>query len=263
MVRRGQRTDEQVFVHPKSPYARVDALRSGRSVRVMLDGALLADAPSSVMVLETGLPTRYYLDRVHIDWTRMQPTDTVTSCPYKGKTSGYWSVKTDTDTPRPRLGVRLSDAAGSSKITGKLHRGPLAPARRGSRAQTPRPARQRRLRHPLVLAREAAVRPQPPGALPRPTRTHGLIDGTLIRSAPIVDRVRLQGPPHRAPVLAPGPSGLYAVCRTSRNCGGRLRARALCASDLFHIVSWPVLCGTAFLWAGLPLQAVDTADDLL
>ncbi|MFE7792646.1 DUF427 domain-containing protein [Streptomyces sp. NPDC057460] len=90
--------DEQVFVHPRSPYTRVDALRSSRSVRVMLDGAVLADAPSSVMVLETGLPTRYYLDRVRIDWTRMQPTDTVTSCPYKGKTSGYWSVTTDTAT---------------------------------------------------------------------------------------------------------------------------------------------------------------------
>ncbi|MEE4592695.1 DUF427 domain-containing protein [Streptomyces sp. DSM 41524] len=90
--------DEQVFVHPRSPYTRVDALRSGRAVRVELDGAVLADAPSSVMVLETGLPTRYYLDRVYLDWTRMEPTETVTSCPYKGMTSGYWSVRTDTAT---------------------------------------------------------------------------------------------------------------------------------------------------------------------
>ncbi len=87
--------DEQVFVHPRSPYTRVDALRSGRGVRVVLDGVLLADAPSSVMVFETGLPTRYYLDRVYLDWTRLQPTDTVTSCPYKGRTSGYWSVTTE------------------------------------------------------------------------------------------------------------------------------------------------------------------------
>ncbi len=48
--------DEQVFVHPRSPYTRVDALRSGRSVRVLLDGAVLADAPYSVMALGTGLP---------------------------------------------------------------------------------------------------------------------------------------------------------------------------------------------------------------
>jgi uncharacterized protein (DUF427 family) len=34
--------DEQVFVHPRSPYVRVDALRSNRPVRVELDGVVLA-----------------------------------------------------------------------------------------------------------------------------------------------------------------------------------------------------------------------------
>ncbi|WP_243869018.1 DUF427 domain-containing protein [Streptomyces liangshanensis] len=86
--------DEQVFVHPRSPYTRVDALRSGREIRVELDGVVLAEADSSVMVFETGLPTRYYLDRLNVDFTLLLPTDTVTSCPYKGKTSGYWSVET-------------------------------------------------------------------------------------------------------------------------------------------------------------------------
>jgi uncharacterized protein (DUF427 family) len=51
--------DEQVFVHPRSPYTRVDALRSNRPVRVELDGVVLADACSSVMVFETGPLTRY------------------------------------------------------------------------------------------------------------------------------------------------------------------------------------------------------------
>jgi uncharacterized protein (DUF427 family) len=83
--------DEQVFVHPRSPYVHIDAIRSNRSVRVEVDGAVLADAPSSVMVFETGLPTRYYVDRVYVDWSRLDPTDTVTACPYKGRTSGYWS----------------------------------------------------------------------------------------------------------------------------------------------------------------------------
>jgi uncharacterized protein (DUF427 family) len=83
--------DEQVFVHPRNPYTRVDALRSGRNVRVEVEGTVLADAPSSVLVFETGLPTRYYLDPVHVDWSLLDPTDTVTACPYKGTTSGYWS----------------------------------------------------------------------------------------------------------------------------------------------------------------------------
>lgn len=85
--------DEEVFVHPRNPYSRVDAIRSCRSVRVELEGVVLAESGSPVMVFETGLPTRYYLDRTAIDWTRLVATDTVSQCPYKGITSGYWSVK--------------------------------------------------------------------------------------------------------------------------------------------------------------------------
>ena len=85
--------DEQVFVHPRNPYSRVDALRSNRPVRVELDGVVLADACSSVMVFETGLPTRYYFSRTDVDFTYLIPTATVTACPYKGTTSGYWSVR--------------------------------------------------------------------------------------------------------------------------------------------------------------------------
>lgn len=85
--------DERVFVHPRSPYVRVDALRSTRPVRVELDGTVLAESSSPVMVFETGLPTRYYLNRTDVDFARLVPSDTVTACPYKGTTSGYWSVR--------------------------------------------------------------------------------------------------------------------------------------------------------------------------
>ncbi len=44
--------DEQVYVHPRNPYTRVDALRSTRPVRIELDGAVLADSRSPVMVFE-------------------------------------------------------------------------------------------------------------------------------------------------------------------------------------------------------------------
>jgi uncharacterized protein (DUF427 family) len=90
--------DEEVFVHPRNPYARVDALRSTRTVRVELDGELLAQSSSPVLVFETGLPTRYYLNRTEVDFTRLVATGTVSSCPYKGTTSGYWSVRTATAT---------------------------------------------------------------------------------------------------------------------------------------------------------------------
>jgi uncharacterized protein (DUF427 family) len=85
--------DEEVFVHPRNPYTRVDALRSTRRVRIELDGTLLAESSSPVMVFETGLPTRYYLNRTEVNFSHLVPTETVTACPYKGRTSGYWTVR--------------------------------------------------------------------------------------------------------------------------------------------------------------------------
>lgn len=85
--------DEQVFVHPRNPYVRVDALRSSRVVRVELEGTVLAQSAAVVMVFETGLPTRYYFDRGAVDFSHLRPSETVSSCPYKGRTTGYWSVQ--------------------------------------------------------------------------------------------------------------------------------------------------------------------------
>ena len=84
--------DEEVFVHPRNPYSRVDALRSTRSVRVELEGVVLAESGAPVMVFETGLPTRYYLDRTAVRFEHLTTSPTVTRCPYKGTTSAYWSV---------------------------------------------------------------------------------------------------------------------------------------------------------------------------
>jgi uncharacterized protein (DUF427 family) len=86
--------DERVFVHPRSPYVRVDALRSHRHVRVSLEGITLADSATPVLLFETGLPTRYYFDRTDVDFGHLVSTATSTACPYKGVTSAYWSVRT-------------------------------------------------------------------------------------------------------------------------------------------------------------------------
>ncbi|MEV4352517.1 DUF427 domain-containing protein [Actinoplanes sp. NPDC049596] len=92
--------DEEVLVHPRNPYTRVDAMRSNRRFRVELDGMVLADSASPVMLFETGLPTRYYLDRTAVNFAALERTDTMTPCPYKGRTSDYWSVRTPVDTYR-------------------------------------------------------------------------------------------------------------------------------------------------------------------
>lgn len=85
--------DEQVFVHPRNPYTRVDAIRSRRRVRIELDGVVLAETGAPVLVFETGLPTRFYIDRTEVDFSHLEHTDTVTECPYKGTTSDYWSIR--------------------------------------------------------------------------------------------------------------------------------------------------------------------------
>ncbi len=85
--------DERIYVHPRNPYSRVDALRANRSVRIEVDGVVLADAPAAMIVFETGLPPRYYLDPATLRHEHLRPSDTVTACPYKGTTSQYWSAE--------------------------------------------------------------------------------------------------------------------------------------------------------------------------
>lgn len=102
--------DEQVFVHPRNPYVRVDALRSTRSVRVELDGVLLAESRSPVLVFETGLPTRYYLNRTEVRFENLTASDTVTQCPYKGTTTGVLvSTRRRHRVPRSRLVLQFPD----------------------------------------------------------------------------------------------------------------------------------------------------------
>ncbi|WCB93437.1 hypothetical protein DSM104299_02150 [Baekduia alba] len=90
--------DEEVFVHPRDPHVRVDALPSSRHVRIESDGVLLAETRAPVVVFETGLPTRHYLPPEDVDRERLEPTNLRTACPYKG-TAGYWSVRDAPELP--------------------------------------------------------------------------------------------------------------------------------------------------------------------
>jgi uncharacterized protein (DUF427 family) len=86
--------DEEVFGgHPRSPYARVDAIRSSRHIRVEIGGVVLAESAAPVLLFETGLPTRHYIQRTDVFFAHLERTDTVTYCPYKGTTSDYWSAR--------------------------------------------------------------------------------------------------------------------------------------------------------------------------
>ena len=83
--------DEEIFVHPRDPYKRVDAIKSSRKVEVVLGGETVAESTNATFVFETGKPTRHYLPMDDIRMEILTRSETSTRCPYKGQ-AVYWSV---------------------------------------------------------------------------------------------------------------------------------------------------------------------------
>ena len=78
--------DEEVFVHPRDPYHRVDVLPTSRQVRVSVDGQVLAESSRTRVLFETGLPPRYYIPLEDVR-AELAANDVTTRCPYKGEAS--------------------------------------------------------------------------------------------------------------------------------------------------------------------------------
>jgi uncharacterized protein (DUF427 family) len=85
--------DEEVFVHPRDPYTRVDTVHGSRHVRIEIGGVVVAETRRPVLLYETGLPTRYYLPKQDVRMDLLQATASVSRCPYKG-VARYWSGPT-------------------------------------------------------------------------------------------------------------------------------------------------------------------------
>src|SRR5260370_25275951 len=68
--------DEEVFVHPRSPYTRVDILASSRHVEVFVEGQAVADSHHPTLLFETGLPVRYYLPHGDVRRELLLPSST-------------------------------------------------------------------------------------------------------------------------------------------------------------------------------------------
>lgn len=90
---------EEIFIHPRDPHKRVDALPSNRHVVVELAGTVVADTRRPVLLFETSLPTRYYIPREDVRLDLFTPTAHRTGCPYKG-TAEYWTWNAGGDVPR-------------------------------------------------------------------------------------------------------------------------------------------------------------------
>jgi uncharacterized protein (DUF427 family) len=85
--------DEPLMAHARDPHKRVDVAPSSRHVRVELDGSLLAESTTPLLLFETTLPPRYYLPPEDV-LVELVPTQTVSVCPYKG-VARWWSVRVD------------------------------------------------------------------------------------------------------------------------------------------------------------------------
>lgn len=81
--------DVEVFVHPRSPYTRIDALASSRHVVVSLDGIELANSHKPTVLFETGVPPRFYLPKTDVDLRLLVENEHRSSCPYKGDATTF------------------------------------------------------------------------------------------------------------------------------------------------------------------------------
>ena len=84
--------DEEVFVHPRDPYHRVDVLESSHHVKVIVNGEVVAETERPKLLFETGLPPRYYIPPEDVREEVLVPSGRHTRCPYKGAAS-YYSVE--------------------------------------------------------------------------------------------------------------------------------------------------------------------------
>ena len=84
--------DDEIFVHARDPYKRVDVVNSSRPLRVIVGGETVAETSRTRFLYETRLPTRYYIPPEDVRMDLLVPSEKITACPYKG-TARYYSVK--------------------------------------------------------------------------------------------------------------------------------------------------------------------------
>lgn len=84
--------DEQIWFHARDPFRRVEVVESSRLVEVSVNGRLVASSSRPRLVTETGLPERWYIPRIDVDWAQLAPSGTTSGCQYKGL-ADWWHVR--------------------------------------------------------------------------------------------------------------------------------------------------------------------------
>ena len=111
--------DEEVFVHPRDPYHRVDVIPTSRHIKISLDGEVLAETDHAMALFESNLPVRWYLPREDVS-AEVVSTDTVTRCPYKGTASYYAVKRPDGETVKDQIWYYDDPLPAVNRIAGRL-----------------------------------------------------------------------------------------------------------------------------------------------
>lgn len=76
--------------YPPNPYHRVDCRPTQRRLRVRVDGTTLVDTDDTLILFETALEPRLYVDPAHVRTDLLRRSETSSYCNYKGFAT-YWS----------------------------------------------------------------------------------------------------------------------------------------------------------------------------
>ena len=83
---------EEVFVHARDPFKRIDAIKSSRHVRVVVRGETVAETTEPVVLFEPGHPIRYYIPKADVRMELLRESERISRCAYKGE-AHYYSVQ--------------------------------------------------------------------------------------------------------------------------------------------------------------------------
>jgi len=84
--------EEEIFVHPKDPYKRVDVLQSSKHVVIKVGDIEVANTHQPRLLFETTLRVRTYIPKTDCRLDLLEHSDLTTKCPYKG-VANYYSVR--------------------------------------------------------------------------------------------------------------------------------------------------------------------------
>ena len=112
--------DDEVFSHPRDPFHRVDTHRTSRHVAVGAGGETVADTTRAIALYETGLGVRYYLPEADVRTDLLSPSDTTSTCPYKG-TAAYRTLTVGAQTIVDAAWYYAKPLAEASDVAGYLY----------------------------------------------------------------------------------------------------------------------------------------------